>query len=73
MTPITRKLVRVTNAKHRGDAIIIELHATALFVRTKGSRDSFPLPYADLYEIAAIRHAKRGTDFLANPRSLRHV
>jgi hypothetical protein len=40
MTPITRKVVRITNAKHRGDAIVIELHATALFVRTKGSRES---------------------------------
>lgn len=33
VTPITRKLIRVTTAKHRGDAIVIELHATALFVR----------------------------------------
>jgi hypothetical protein len=73
MTPITRKLVRVTNAKHRGDAIVIELHATALFVRTKGSRDSFPIPYTDLYEIAAMRHAKRMTGFLAKPRNRRYV
>lgn len=58
MTSITRKLVRITNAKHRGDAVVIELHATALFVRTKGSRESFPIPYSDLYEIAAMREAQ---------------
>jgi hypothetical protein len=69
MTPITRKLVRVTNTKHRGDPIVIELHATAVFVRTKGSRDSFPLPYSDLYEIAAMREAKRKTGFAGKPRS----
>jgi len=71
MTPITRKLVRITNAKHRGDAVVIELHATALFVRTKGSRESFPIPYSDLYEIAAMRHAKQVTGFAGKPRSSR--
>ena len=68
MTPITRKLVRVTTAKYRGDPIVIELHATALFVRTKGSRESFPITYSDLYEIAALRQAKRKTGFAAKPR-----
>jgi hypothetical protein len=53
MTPLTRKPVRVTTTKHRGDPIVVELHATALFVRTKGSRESFPIPYSDLYEFAA--------------------
>jgi hypothetical protein len=69
MTPIARKLVRVTNTKHRGDPIVIEFHATAVFVRTKGSRDSFPLPYSDLYEIAAMQEAKRKTGFAGKPRS----
>jgi hypothetical protein len=67
MTPITRKLVRVTNTKYRGDEIVVELHATALFLRTKGSRDSYPITYADLYEIAAMRDAKRKTGFAGKP------
>lgn len=69
MTRINRKLVRITTAKFRGDEIVIELHATALFMRTKGSRESFPIPYTDLYEIAAMRHAKRVSGFAAKPRS----
>lgn len=68
MTTIGRKLVRLTHTKHRGDEIVIELHATALFVRTKGSRESFPIPYTDLYEIAAMRDAKRKTGFAGKPR-----
>jgi hypothetical protein len=71
MTAITRKLVRLTSAKFRGDEIVIELHATALFVRTKGSRQSYPIPYADLYEIAAMRHAKQVTGFAGKPRVTR--
>jgi hypothetical protein len=71
MTAITRKVVRVTGAKHRGDPIVVELHATALFVRTKGSRESFPVTYSDLYEIAAIREAKRKTGSAGKPRYLR--
>ena len=69
MTPITRKLVRVTNSKHRGDEIVIELHATAVFMRTKGSRESYPITYADLYEIAAMRDAKRKAGFSGKPRT----
>jgi hypothetical protein len=73
MTPITRKLVRLTNTKHRGDQIVIELHATALFVRTKGSRESFPVTYSDLYEIAVKRDAKRKTGFDGKPRAKRVI
>jgi hypothetical protein len=69
MTPITRKVVRVTTTKHRGDEIVVELHATALFVRTKGSRESFPITYSHLYEIAATRHARRKTGFAGRPRT----
>jgi hypothetical protein len=69
MTRINRKLVRITTATFRGDEIVIELHATALFMRTKGSRDSFPISYTDLYEIAAMRHAKRVSGFAGKPRS----
>ena len=71
MTPITRKVVRVTKTTFRGDPIVIELHPTALFVRTKGSRDSFPLTYTDLYEMAAMRDAKRKTRFAGRPRTTR--
>jgi hypothetical protein len=71
MTGITRKLVRLTTAKFRGDEIVIELHATALFVRTKGSREKFPIPYTDLYEIAAMREAKRKAGFAGKPRTTR--
>jgi hypothetical protein len=67
MTSLTRKLVRLTKAKHRGEPIVIELHATALFVRTKGSRESFPIPYSDLYEFAS---GKRKPVF---PRRARRV
>ena len=45
MTRVNRRLVRVTAAKFRGDEIVIELYATAVFVRTKGSREGFPIPY----------------------------
>jgi hypothetical protein len=69
MTALSRKVVRVTNSKYRGDDIVVELHATALFVRTKGSRESFPLTYTDLYEIAAMRDAKRKTGFAGKPRT----
>jgi len=44
MTRLSRKLMRLTHSKHNGEDIVIELHATALFLRTKGSRDSFPSP-----------------------------
>ena len=69
MTGVTRKLVRATGAKFRGDKIVIELHATAVFLRTKGSRESVPIPYTDLYEIAAMRHAKRVSGFAGKPRT----
>ena len=59
MTRLSRKLVRLTHSKHNGEDIVIELHATALFLRTKGSRDSFPLSYAELYELARGHAAKR--------------
>ena len=52
MTRLARKLVRLTHSKHNGEGIVVELHATALFLRTKGSRDSFPLSYTELYELA---------------------
>jgi hypothetical protein len=69
MIRVNRRLVRVTAAKFRGDEIVIELHATAVFVRTKGSRESFPIPYTDLYDIAAMRHAKRVSGFAGKPRT----
>jgi hypothetical protein len=59
MTRLSRKLVRLTHSKHNGEDIVIELRATALFLRTKGSRDSFPLSYTELYELARDRAAKR--------------
>jgi hypothetical protein len=68
MTRVNRKRVRVTAAKFWGDEIVIELHATAVFVRTKESRESFPIPYTDLYEIAAMHHAKRVSGFAGEPR-----
>lgn len=68
MTRLTRKVVRLTDTKHRGDEIVIELHKSLLFVRTKGSRDSYPISYSDIYEIAAMRHAKRVTGFALKPR-----
>ena len=71
MTPITRKVVRETRCAFRGDRIVIELHATAVFVRTKRSRQSFPITYTDLYDIAAMRDAKRKTGFAGKPRASR--
>jgi len=55
MTRINRKVVRLTAARFRGKDIVVKLHATAVFVRTKRSLESFPIPYADLYEMAAMR------------------
>ncbi len=37
MTRLARKLMRLTHSKHNGEDIVIELHATALFLRTKGT------------------------------------
>ena len=71
MTRINRKLVRITAAKFRGDEIVIELHATAVFMRIKGSRESFPISYTDLYDIAAMRHAKRVSGFAGKARASR--
>jgi hypothetical protein len=59
MTGLTRKLIRETKTARRGDPIVIELHATAVFVRTKGSRESYSIPCGELFEIAAKRGAKR--------------
>ena len=59
MTRLSRKLMRLTHSEHNGEDIVIELHATALFLRTKGSRDSFPLSYTELYELARGHAAKR--------------
>jgi hypothetical protein len=59
MICLTRKLVRETKTTMSGDPIVIELHATALFVRIKGSRKSYPIPYGELFEIATRRNAKR--------------
>jgi hypothetical protein len=44
MTRLDRKLVRLTHSKHNGEDIVVELHATALFLRTEGSRGSFRSP-----------------------------
>ena len=71
MTLLTHKVVRETRCAFRGDTIIVELHATALFVRTKGSRQSYPIPYTDLYDMAAMREAKRKTGFPQKPRRTR--
>ena len=67
MTLLTRKVVRETRCAFRGDTILVELHATAFFVRTKGIRHSYPIPYTDLYDMAAMREAKRKTGFLESP------
>jgi hypothetical protein len=48
MTRLTRKLVRETKTTMSGDPIVIEVHATSLFVRIKGSRKSYPIPYREL-------------------------
>ena len=71
MTLLTRKVVRETRCAFRGDTILVELQATALFVRTKGSRQSYPISYTDLYDMAAMREAKRKTGFSRKPRNSR--
>jgi hypothetical protein len=58
----------VTAVKFWGDEIVIELHTTAVFMRTKGRRESFPIPHTDLYDIAAMRHAKRVSGFAGSRR-----
>jgi len=69
MTRINRKVVRLTAARFRGEEIVVELHPTAVFVRTKRSPEGFPILYADLFEIAAMRHAKSVTGFGVAPRT----
>lgn len=71
MTPIIHKIVRETKAVFRGDPVIVELHPNAIFVRTKRSRERFAISYSDLYEIAAMREAKRKTGFAGMPRPKR--
>jgi len=44
MTRINRKVVRLTAARFRGEEIVVELHPMAVFVRTKRSPESFPIP-----------------------------
>jgi hypothetical protein len=69
MTTLSKRVVRETSSQFRGDHIIVELQPKAIFVRTKGSRHSYGIPYTDLYEIAAMRHAKQVTGFAGKPRS----
>ena len=71
MTPLSKRVVRETSSQFRGDPIIIELQPKAIFLRTKGSRHSYGIPYADLYDIAAMRYAKQVTGFAGKPRSQR--
>jgi hypothetical protein len=59
MTRITRHITRETDAKFRNDAVIVELHPKTLFVRLKGQRSSYSFTYEDLYELGAMREAKR--------------
>jgi hypothetical protein len=68
MTGLAASSFAKRGARFVADLIVIELHATALFVRTKGSRESFPIAYTDLYEIAAMRDAKCKTGFVGKPQ-----
>lgn len=69
MTILSKRVVRETSSQFRGDNIIVELQPKAIFVRTKGSRHSYGIPYTDLYDIAAMRYAKQVTGFAGKPRS----
>ena len=69
MTSLSKRMVRETSSQFRGDPIIVELQPKAIFLRTKGSRQSYGIPYTDLYDIAAMRNAKQVTGFAAKPQS----
>lgn len=71
MTKLTRPLVRETGAKHRGAPIVIELHTTLVFFRTKHSRESFSLRIEELYDMAAMRQANATSGFAGKPRRIR--
>lgn len=71
MTKLTRPIVRETGAKHRGTPIVIELHTTFVFLRTKHGRENYLLRIEDLYEMAAMRHAKAISGFPDKPRRIR--
>jgi len=69
MTTLSKRVIRETGSQFRGDNIIVELQPKALFLRTKGSRQSYGIPYTDLYDIAAMRYAKQVTGFAGKPRT----
>ena len=71
MTKLSRPIVRETGAKHRGTPIVIEVHTTLAFFRTKHSRESYSLRIEDLFEMAQIRHAKATSNFAGKPRGVR--
>ena len=71
MTKLTRPVVHETGAKHRGAPIVIELHTTLVFFRTKHARESYSLRIEELYEMAAMRQAKAASNFAGKPRRLR--
>lgn len=71
VTKLTRPIVRETGAEHRGTPIVIELHTTLLFLRTKHARENYSLRIEDLYEMAAMRHAKAISGFTPKPRRIR--
>ncbi len=71
MTKLTRPVVRETGAKHRGAPIVIELHTTLVFFRTKHAHESYSLRIEELYEMAAMRQAKVASNFAGKPRPIR--
>jgi hypothetical protein len=71
MTTLLKRVVRETSSQFRGDPIVVKLQPKAIFLRTKGSRHSYGIPYADLYDIAAMCYAKQVTDFTGKPRNRR--
>jgi hypothetical protein len=69
MTTLSKRIIRETSSQFRGDPIIVKLQPKAIFLRTKGSRHSYGIPYTDLYDMAAMRYAKQVTGFVGKPRS----
>lgn len=68
MTKLSRPIARETGAKHRGTPIVIEVHTTLVLFRTKHSRESYSLRIEELFEMAAMRHAKAASNFAGKPR-----
>jgi predicted ATPase len=58
MTDLVRTLKRITAAKVRGNALVVELSPFSITIREYGQR-GYELPWTDIYELAKSRAEDR--------------